>query len=49
MHTPELHVIPFDVKMDNEGYEYLFEDELIEMYVDLEGKLFFKSENLTEY
>ena len=42
-------VTPFDVKIDNKGYECDLEDELIGMHVDLKVKAFFKSKYLSEY
>ena len=49
MHVPKWLVTPFDMKIDNKGHESDFEDELIEMHVDLESKALFKSENISEY
>ena len=37
MHFHERHVTPFDMKIDNNGYEFDLEVELIEMHVDLEA------------
>ena len=49
MDVSESLVTPFDMKLDNEGYESAFKDELIEMHVDLKAKALFKSENLSEF
>ena len=38
MHVSEWSVTPFDIKIDNEGYECDLKDEYIEMHVDLEAK-----------
>ena len=42
MHVPDRLITPFDMKIDNKGYESDLEDELIEMYVDFEAKALFK-------
>ena len=49
MDVPEWFVTPFNMKIDNKGYESDLEDEFIEMHVDLEGKELFKSKNLSKY
>ena len=49
MHVLEWLVTPFDMKIDNNGYESDIEDQLTEMHVDLEAKAQIKSKNLTEY
>ena len=49
MHVPEWLVTPFDMKIDNKGYETDLVDALIEMHVDLKAKTLFKSKNLAEY
>ena len=49
MHVLEWQVTPFDMKMDNKGYESDIEDELIEMHVDLKPKMLYKSKNLSDY
>ena len=49
MHVPEWLVTPFDMKIDNDGYESGLEVELIEMHVDLEAKALFKRKDLREY
>ena len=41
MHLPEWLASPFDMKIDNKGYD--LEDELIKLYVDLKAKALFKS------
>ena len=46
MHVLEWLLAPFDKKIDYKGD---FEEELIEMHVDLKAKLLFKGKNLTEY
>ena len=38
-----MHITPFEVKIDNKGRESDIKDELIEMHVDLEAKELFKS------
>ena len=48
MHVPKWLVTPFDMKIDNKGYESDLEGELIEMHVDLEAKALFKSKNFAE-
>ena len=45
MHLYERLVTPFDMKIDNKGYAYDLND-LIEMHVNLEAKVFLKSKNL---
>ena len=37
------------MKKDNKGYESDLEDVLIEIHIDLEAKVLFKSKNLSEY
>ena len=37
------------MKIDYKGYESHLEDEHIEMYVDLESKVFFEGKKLSEY
>ena len=49
MHVPDWFVTPFDMKIDNEGCESDLEDGLIEMLLDLDAKVLFKSRNLAEY
>ena len=49
MHVPEWLVTKFDMKLDNNVHEFVIEDELIVMHVDLEAKALFKSKNLAEY
>ena len=38
----------FDMKVYNKGYESDFEDEPIEMHMDLEANVLFRIENLNE-
>ena len=47
MHFPVWHDTPFDMKIDNEGYESDLEGELIEMHVNFETKAPFKSKYLS--
>ena len=49
MHVPDWLPTPFDLKIDNIGYESDLEDEHIEMHVDLEAKALFKIKKLSEY
>ena len=49
MQVPEWPVIPFDMKIDNKGYESDLEDELIEIRVDFEAITLLKSRSLAEY
>ena len=49
MHFPEWLAAAFNVKKDNEGYEFYLEDEVIEMHVDLKAKALFKGKDLSEY
>ena len=47
MHVPEWLLTPFDMKLDNKGYESGL--ELIEMHVDFEGKKLFNRKKTSEY
>ena len=49
MHFTEWLVTPFDMKIDNKGYECDLEDELIEINVVPKAKALFKSKNITKY
>ena len=49
MHVPEWLLTPFNMKINNEGYESDLEDDLIEMHVDLKAKVLLKNKDLSEY
>ena len=49
MHVPEWLVTPFDMKIDNKGYDSDLEDDLIETHVHPEAKALSKSRKLSEH